>query len=260
MEISEKQKKKLRELLEKISTPEEMKAFDMEVLNKKTDNSTELILKKIDQNKPEKVDLSPISSVISKLSDKLNSLYEEFTQKKYPIYDDSDLISKIEELGASLKENPAVEEAERRRQKQMVDELIGIGDTLSETKDMLENSKSNSYSEQWSKLDESLDGMGMFLKQILAKTGSNDSFRLKDSSGDIINPANEETLKKIAGEYNLLYEIVGNYVYVGQSEGTDGDEAIWRIKRLDTINGKLYFADNIKTFTKVWTDRADYDY
>lgn len=94
--------------------------------------------------------------------------------------------------------------------------------------------------------------------------GSGGGSGVIDSSGNPINPATEQTLQDVktavVGDYNLLYEQTGNYVYVGQSTGTDGSQAIWRIKRLDSLNGKLYFADNVKTFTKVWADRATFTY
>jgi len=63
--ITESQKKKLRKILEKISTPEEMKEFDMELLKKDNEQSTSKILEKIEKSKPE-IKWDFVSNLIAK--------------------------------------------------------------------------------------------------------------------------------------------------------------------------------------------------
>ena len=184
MALTDKQKKELRKILEKISTPEEMKAFDLEMLKENNDKATQSIIDKIDQNKPEKTDLSPISLILSKLNDKLSSLYNEFINKKYPTYDDSKLNEKLDSIQFGMQKNPILEEAESRRQKQMVDELNVISDILAETKDILDKNKDKNNSEQWVRLDESLQGIGLLLKQISTKTGTHSNIDKLTFTGD----------------------------------------------------------------------------
>ena len=82
--ISNKQKQKLRSLLEKISTPEEMKAFDMEILAEKQDKGTSDIIDEIKKSKSE-VSLDFVKGLIDKvessLSNKISDLKEAVHSK-----------------------------------------------------------------------------------------------------------------------------------------------------------------------------------
>jgi len=49
--ITEEQKRKLRELLAKIATPEELKELDLDILKKQSGKNTESIIKEIEKSK-----------------------------------------------------------------------------------------------------------------------------------------------------------------------------------------------------------------
>jgi len=52
-----------------------------------------------------------------------------------------------------------------------------------------------------------------------------------------------------------------NLVYLGKAlPGTATSDAGWQIKRYNKSAGHMSFADDETTFTKVWSDRATYNY
>lgn len=64
-------------------------------------------------------------------------------------------------------------------------------------------------------------------------------------------------------QYDRLVDTDGDYTYIGEADpGTTRDSALWRIKRVyeqgDDI--EIIWADNTADFTKVWNDRATYEY
>lgn len=200
MEIDKKQKEKLRKLLEKISTPEEMKAFDVELLSKNNEESTKKILDKIEESKPE-IKWDFVQNIINRtekiITEKLEELKNDFDSKKYPTYDDSILKEKIDGIKSEMEEHQMIREAREKHQKMMLDELVNIGDVLIQIKEL---SNKSFPDKKLDTLNESLEGIGGLLLKILSKTGSNDSFRIKDSSGNIVNVASES---QNIYEYNL---------------------------------------------------------
>lgn len=64
-------------------------------------------------------------------------------------------------------------------------------------------------------------------------------------------------------QYDRLVDTEGDYVYIGEATpGTARDAASWRIKRVYEIGDdvEIIWADNTANFTKVWNDRATYEY
>jgi len=52
-----------------------------------------------------------------------------------------------------------------------------------------------------------------------------------------------------------------NLVYLGKAlPGSLESDAAWQIKRYNKSAGHMSFADDETTFTKVWSDRATYNY
>ena len=52
-----------------------------------------------------------------------------------------------------------------------------------------------------------------------------------------------------------------NLVYLGKATpGSATSDAAWQIKRYNKTTGQMSFADDITTFTKVWSDRTTYTY
>ena len=52
-----------------------------------------------------------------------------------------------------------------------------------------------------------------------------------------------------------------NLVYLGKATpGSAVGDAAWQIKRYNKTTGQMSFADDITTFTKVWSDRTTYTY
>lgn len=52
-----------------------------------------------------------------------------------------------------------------------------------------------------------------------------------------------------------------NLVYLGKAlPGTAISSAGWQIKRYNKSAGHMSFADDVTTFTKVWSDRTTYNY
>lgn len=52
-----------------------------------------------------------------------------------------------------------------------------------------------------------------------------------------------------------------NLVYLGKATpGSATSDAAWQIKRYNKSTGQMSFADDITTFTKVWSDRTTYTY
>jgi len=64
-------------------------------------------------------------------------------------------------------------------------------------------------------------------------------------------------------QYNKLIDTVGTIKYIGESlPGTASSSASWRIKKVDLTDEdiEITWADGTSEFTKVWDDRASYDY
>lgn len=58
---------------------------------------------------------------------------------------------------------------------------------------------------------------------------------------------------------DLLVDIASSTVtYVGEAApGADEADAVWRIRKIDSSSGvSVRYADGVKTFNKVWNDRA----
>ena len=196
--LSKEQKGKLRKLLEKISTPEEMKAFDVEFLSQKNDDSTEKILEKIEESKPELGFIPGLISKVEKLiGDKIDELKQEFKNKKYPVYNDEGLLKKLDGIDKEIKGNQLVKNAENKNSQETLSELIRIGDILIKTQEIIDT-KPDPQEGQYKEY-EYFEGIIEVLGKILQSTGSNDNVRLRDSNNVIINPATEETLQAIAG-------------------------------------------------------------
>jgi hypothetical protein len=196
--LSKEQKGKLRKLLEKISTPEEMKAFDVEFLSQKNDDSTEKILEKIEESKPELGFIPGLISKVEKLiGDKIDELKQEFKNKKYPVYNDEGLLKKLDGIDKEIKGNQLVKNAENKNRQETLSELIRIGDILIKTQEIIDT-KPDPQEGQYKEY-EYFEGIIEVLGKILQSTGSNDNVRLRDSNNVIINPAKEETLQAIAG-------------------------------------------------------------
>lgn len=52
-----------------------------------------------------------------------------------------------------------------------------------------------------------------------------------------------------------------NLVYLGKAvAGSNATDAAWQIKRYNKSAGTMTFADDVTTFTKVWSDRMTYTY
>jgi hypothetical protein len=196
--LSKEQKGKLRKLLEKISTPEEMKAFDVEFLSQKNDDSTEKILEKIEESKPELGFIPGLISKVEKLiGDKIDELKQEFKNKKYPVYNDEGLLKKLDGIDKEIKGNQLVKNAENKNRQETLSELIRIGDILIKTQEIIDT-KPDPQEGQYKEY-EYFEGIIEVLGKILQSTGSNDNVRLRDSNNVIINPATEETLQAVAG-------------------------------------------------------------
>jgi len=88
-----------------------------------------------------------------------------------------------------------------------------------------------------------------------------DKIKLKDKTGEIINPAEAD---KFTREFD--YDANGNPIYIGESHGASKSEAKWRIKKLVwDANGNLIDilwgrTDNKILFDKVWDERTSYSY
>lgn len=193
--VSEKQKKKLRSILEKISTLEEMKAFDMEVLSEKNDKTKREIIDEIKGNKPE---LGFISSLISRaekiIGEKIDQLREEFNRKKYPVYNDEGLKNDIYRVKSELKDDIKMVNSFGKLSK---DELVEIKNVLIELgKEIIKSGKDKETPEYI----EALKGIAVKLNQIAAKSGFPEAIKLKDSSGTVFDPATEETLALIKAQ------------------------------------------------------------
>ncbi len=193
--ISEKQKKKLRSILEKISTPEELRAFDMEVLGDKQDKTKQEIIDKIEKNKTQ-IDWGFVSNLIAKAQSAIIDRIDEIKNKKYPTYDDTELKKQLESIESEVKESSFVKVAKRKSEQGMANELIHISEILLNTQEILGTKKDET---DISFLRESLIGIGDILQKILSKTGTSLSQKIQNSSGTIINPATEETLQSVAG-------------------------------------------------------------
>lgn len=204
--------KKLRKLLEELSTSEELEQDKLEEISQK-----------IDDNKV-KIDWNIVSSLIEQakesIGEKIDDFKEEFNSKKYPTYDDTKLKELLEKIDEEIKEDPLLKEAEQKGKQAMINELIFIGNTLVDIKKASENNENKESDKKLDKINENLEGVGQYLLKILSKTGSNNSFQIKDSSNTIINPATEETLQSIAGFSIPKYdEIVITYVPSGNGVG-----------------------------------------
>lgn len=229
MDIDAKKKKELRKLLERISTPEEMKAFDMELLSEKSDKTTEKILSKIEEAKPE-LKIGQIDSLVARATAFLADKIDVLNSKKIPIYDDSELKKRIENLADGLHEHASVRQAAAFAQKQMVDETKKTNEILVQIGELLRQKEEHRDPVELKSIDETLLESYKQLKMILAKTGSNDSMRIKNSSAVVIDPATEETLQSIAGFSIPAYDYISlGYTgsnlttvvfYIGGSGGT----------------------------------------
>lgn len=120
---------------------------------------------------------------------------------------DNSVINLSKDLPEALKtkeENKLVSEASAKRDSLILDQLSNIGSILLDTRQLIdEKDYSNS---QLDVINKSLEGVGSLLIQILSKTGSNDSFRIKNSSGSVVDPS---TSSNQATEISLLQSISG---------------------------------------------------
>lgn len=66
-------------------------------------------------------------------------------------------------------------------------------------------------------------------------------------------------------EYTVLTDVTGTTTYIGQTyPGTDAAKSstIWKIFRVTegTSGVTCFYADQVSTFTKQWTERVNYNY
>ena len=236
--------KELKKLLAEISTSEELDQDKMDEL--------ENISKKIDENKV-KIDWNIVSSLIEQakeaISDKVDELREEFNSKKYPTYDDTKLKELLEKIDEEIKEDPLLKESEQKGKQQMVEELIFIGNTLVDIKNLSNKEENNESEKKLDKVNENLEGVGKLLLQILGKTGSNNSFQIKDSNNSIVNPATEETLQSIAG-MNLPSFDNGSAIY---NDGTFTDIYTFKMGVATVATVTLVYSDATRLKLLTWT-------
>ena len=257
MAITSKQKKELRKILEKISTPEEMRAFDNEILNEKNDKTKSEIIQKIEA----KADFDPsyIDKLIAKATKFLADKIDVLNSKNIPIYDDSELKKMVGNLGDSLHEHASVRDAAARNQKQMLSEQKETNNILMQIGELLKQKEESKKPEELASIDKTLLESYKTLRDILSKTGSNDSVRLKDSTATVINPATEETLQTVADpliQYKTAgMDIASNPFYFGYIN----TKGAWYIKKLDTTSG-ITWTNGTLGYDTAWTGRAGLSY
>ena len=87
--------------------------------------------------------------------------------------------------------------------------------------------------------------------------GGPEAVRIKDASGELINPATEETLADVLAAsggsvYNFIQKDEGaTYIYYGFTNGTQ-----WRIKRKTIATGIWMIANGTGDYDDAWTDRS----
>jgi hypothetical protein len=88
---------------------------------------------------------------------------------------------------------------------------------------------------------------------------------LKNSLGNSLNPATEETATEISDTISSAYIVrqqdTGTYLYIGKAvPGSSSASAVWQIQRLENSTGNIFFADGNANFDNIWDNRASLSY
>ena len=90
-------------------------------------------------------------------------------------------------------------------------------------------------------------------------------FRVQDSDGNVINPATEETLLDIKGDYAINVQVDSgdsNVEYIGIAPiGSLTSQAVWQIKKVNYTTGTIItWADSDKSSNNIFDDRESLSY
>lgn len=97
----------------------------------------------------------------------------------------------------------------------------------------------------------------------MARTGGEGEVNLLDSLDDIINPATEETLLSVVGEFAKKITVIGTTTYIAAAPiGSLQSSAVWQVKKIavsgsDTI---ITWADGNNNFDNIATDLTILNY
>lgn len=90
---------------------------------------------------------------------------------------------------------------------------------------------------------------------------------IKDVSGQRVNPATEESIAKVIGEYTIMIDDVSTtgITYIGKATiGSSTSSAVWQIMRLDEsgtpITLKKQYANGNNNFSSIYDNRTSLSY
>ena len=94
---------------------------------------------------------------------------------------------------------------------------------------------------------------------------SPEAIMMYEQFGRIGNSANGQAFNRVReADETQLIDVAGNDIYIGYAlpgSGTSTSAAIWKIKRINTVNPiSIFWADSSTLYNKKFDDRATYTY
>jgi hypothetical protein len=90
---------------------------------------------------------------------------------------------------------------------------------------------------------------------------SPEALMMFEQFGRIGNSGDGQAFNRVReADETQLIDVAGNDIYIGYAlpgSGTSTSAAIWKIKRINTVNPiSIFWADSSTLYNKVWDDRA----
>jgi len=174
-----------------------------------------------------------LNTRFSILDDKLDNLIGDLSgvkAKKFPVYDDSEVKSKLVTIEKSLKENDVVKSLKSKNEGVMVNELSTIAQILIELRSIIQSRDDSLLQAKLLEINKSLQGLGNLLLMLIGKTGQQSDralTRYKISDIDSVGVyygylADDGSWYIMSGANGIYRYIQGNSGYIAAWSGRAG--------------------------------------